>query len=90
MSSTILSTAAVAQLLDCEPSTVQIKANAGQLPGVKIGKSWVFPEDALVERLNEMARENLIRRTPAKPVAVAGAVPLPARSRRNALPACLA
>jgi excisionase family DNA binding protein len=91
MTSAILTTAAVAQLLDCEESTVQIRALSGELPGVKIGRSWVFPEEALMQRLNEMALVgSAARRAPAKPTAVAGAVPQPARARRNALPACLA
>lgn len=86
---TILTTAAVAQLLDCEESTVQTRATAGDLPGVKIGRSWVFPEAALMDRLNEMARlEAASRRTPSTVQAVAHAAP-PGRGRRSALPACL-
>lgn len=88
---TILTTPAVAALLDCEESTVQARAAAGDLPGVKIGRSWVFPEDALMERLNEMARlEAAARRAPPTvALAVAGPVPV-ARGRRSVLPACLA
>lgn len=87
---TILTTAAVAQLLDCEESTVQARATSGDLPGVKIGRSWVFPEAALLERLNDMARsEAALRRTPSTVAhAVAHGV-LAVRSRRSVLPACL-
>jgi hypothetical protein len=91
MTIAILTTAAVAQLLDCEETTVMARALAGDLPGVKIGRSWVFPQEALMQRLNEMALAgSAARRAPAKHAAVAGAVPQPARARRNALPACLA
>jgi excisionase family DNA binding protein len=51
----LLSKDAVAALLECEVSTVEEKARTGELPGVKIGKSWQFPRAALFQRLNEMA-----------------------------------
>ena len=89
----ILTTAAVASLLDCEESTVQARATSGDLPGVKVGRSWVFPEAALLERLNDMAREGAaLRRMPSTVAAVAGQMPVapPAgRGRRSVLPACL-
>jgi len=89
----ILSTANVAQLLDCKETTVAERASAGDLPGVKVGRSWVFPEEALMERLNEMAREEAAARR-KKPAAAASAGPLPkpvpaGRGRRSVLPACL-
>ncbi|SOD27636.1 DNA binding domain-containing protein, excisionase family [Variovorax sp. YR752] len=51
----ILSKEEVASMLDCEPSTVEEKARTHELPGVKIGRSWLFPRQALMQRLNEMA-----------------------------------
>lgn len=51
----ILNKEEVAALLDCEPATVEEKARKGELPGVKIGRSWRFPREALMRRLNEMA-----------------------------------
>lgn len=53
--SDILTKDEVAALLDCEPSTVEEKARTRELPGVKIGRSWVFPREALLKRLNEIA-----------------------------------
>lgn len=53
--SDILSKDEVASMLDCEPSTVEEKARNHELPGVKIGRSWLFPRQALMQRLNEMA-----------------------------------
>ncbi|MEZ2293061.1 helix-turn-helix domain-containing protein [Variovorax sp. RCC_210] len=55
MSEDILNKDQVAQLLDCEPSTVEEKARNHELPAVKIGRSWLFPRQALMQRLNEMA-----------------------------------
>lgn len=54
----VMSETQVAAILDCEPQTVQEKARAGQLPGIKFGRSWIFPKSALIQRLHEMALEN--------------------------------
>lgn len=51
----ILSKDQVASMLDCEPSTIEEKARSHELPGVKIGRSWIFPRQALMQRLNEIA-----------------------------------
>jgi excisionase family DNA binding protein len=51
----ILTKQEVAQLLDCELSTIEEKARTRELPGVKIGRSWIFPRQALLQRLNEIA-----------------------------------
>lgn len=51
----ILNKEQVANLLDCEPSTVEEKARSHELPAIKIGRSWLFPRLALIQRLNEMA-----------------------------------
>ena len=67
MSNDILNKDEVANLLDCEPSTVEEKARNHELPGVKIGRSWLFPRQALMQRLNEMA---LARPAPARPKGV--------------------
>lgn len=48
----------VAELLDCEPGTVQEKARLGELPAVKFGRSWRFPRTALLEALNAKALAN--------------------------------
>jgi excisionase family DNA binding protein len=48
----------VAELLDCEKSTVQKKARNGDLPGVKFGRSWVFPKTALLQSLHADAMRN--------------------------------
>lgn len=63
----ILSKDQVASMLDCEPSTIEEKARNHELPGVKIGRSWIFPRQALMQRLNEIA---LAKPPPARPQGV--------------------
>ena len=40
-----------AQILHLHPDTVQRRAKAGEIPGAKPGKEWVFREEALAEYL---------------------------------------
>lgn len=65
----ILTEIEVAELLDCEPSTVQQKARDREIPALKMGRSWRFPRMALIDALNEQARQNMQRDAP-KPKAV--------------------
>lgn len=58
--SDILTEREVAELLDCETSTIQSKARARELPGIKIGRSWRFPRVALLDALNRKALENQV------------------------------
>lgn len=53
----VLDVAAVATLLRCSIKTVEERARAGDLPGLKYGDGWVFPAGALAQRLNELALE---------------------------------
>lgn len=61
----VLSEAEVAELLDCEPKTVQEKARLGELPAVKFGRSWIFPRTALLEVLHHKALQNAPKKAPA-------------------------
>jgi excisionase family DNA binding protein len=45
----------VAEMLRCEVLTVEDKTRSGELPAVKMGRTWVYPRAALLQRLNEMA-----------------------------------
>ena len=49
----------VANMLACSEATVRELLNAGHLPGVKYGRDWVVPHDALIERVNKAARNNV-------------------------------
>ena len=67
----VLKADATAELLDCEVETLNARALSGDLPGVKIGRSWVFPIAALEARLNQLAiDESAARRAPNRPVLV--------------------
>lgn len=51
----VMTAEGVALLLKCSVRTVEDKARAGALPGVKFGESWVFPTQALLEAVNALA-----------------------------------
>lgn len=59
-----------ADLLDCEPSTVQEAARRGELPAVKFGRSWRFPRVALLQALDLQAMANMNKAKSQKPKAV--------------------
>ena len=61
----------VAAMMDCEPGTVEEAARRGEIPGVKMGRSWRFPARALLDALDELAVEQAKkRREPVKPAGV--------------------
>ncbi|WP_225784548.1 helix-turn-helix domain-containing protein [Xenophilus sp. Marseille-Q4582] len=60
----ILYTEDLAKLFKCQPSTVDQAARDGAIPSVKFGHDRIFPRDALIERLNEMARDGLTLKKP--------------------------
>lgn len=74
----------VAAYLDCEPSTVEEAARSGRLPGVKFGRSWRFPQSALLEALHNEAMETAKKNRALPPVAVMK--PTGRKSRRSPLP----
>jgi excisionase family DNA binding protein len=84
----VLTVEAVAALLECSASTVEEHASRGDIPGLKFGRSWVFPVQALFRRLNEMAESEAARRREApQPLAVlGGAVQAGMGRRRKPLP----
>ena len=45
-----------AQLLRCTPEQVEELARAGEIPGLKIGRGWLFVRDDLLAYLAEKAR----------------------------------
>lgn len=77
-SADILSAEDVAQLLRCDGTTIEEHARKGELPGVKIGRSWIFPRVALIEAINNLARDQAASRRSgrgATPQAVAKSAP---------------
>ena len=73
----------LAQALNCKPETVHDRALAGDLPGVKLGRGWVFPREAVLEAINDLAREQAkARRAGKAPQPAAVAVPVLRKSKR--------
>jgi len=79
----------VAAMLKCDDATVEERTRAGDLPGLKFGRSWIYPRAALLARLSEMAAaECALRRAPrGRPLSSAARVQERERSRRRAPPA---
>jgi dUTP pyrophosphatase len=46
-----------AAILRCSVKTVEEHARTGNLPGLKFGDGWIFPVEALLARVNELALE---------------------------------
>jgi hypothetical protein len=57
----VLNSAEVAEMLDCAIDTIDQKASSRVLPGIKYGRGWVFPAEALVKVLNEQALASMDR-----------------------------
>lgn len=62
----ILTEKDVADLLICEPATVQECARNAELPGLKFGRAWIFPRSALMEFLHSQALARKINKPTAK------------------------
>lgn len=58
----ILTVDDLAQLFACDKETAAARLNSGDLPGVKVGRGWIIPRQALFERLNEKAKEEAAAR----------------------------
>ena len=55
----ILTVDDMAKLLDCEPETVQARQRDKDLPGVKVGRSWICQTSALLAVLHDKAMANM-------------------------------
>lgn len=53
----ILTVEDLAELFGCDSETVAARLISGDLPGVKVGRGWIVPRQALFERLNEKAHQ---------------------------------
>lgn len=59
----ILTVDDLAKLFGCDKETAAARLTSGDLPGVKVGRGWIIPRQALFMRLNEKAlEESAIRR----------------------------
>ena len=59
-----------AAILDCTAETVAERISAGDIPGVKFGRSWIIPRQAFCQRLNEMSLQDAAKRRQNKTVAL--------------------
>jgi excisionase family DNA binding protein len=50
------------KLLHCHPDTVRKMAKAGELPGCKVGRAWVFNTESLLEWLKARIEAGTPRR----------------------------
>jgi excisionase family DNA binding protein len=75
-----------AKLLHCTPEQVEELARAGEIPGLKLGRGWLFVRADLLAYLAEKAREEAqqrrARRQPVAPIHQAA----PIKSRRRQPP----
>ena len=55
-----------APILDCSPDTVAELINAGELPGLRYGRSWIIPPAALEQCLTSRAIEQMLARRAAR------------------------
>ena len=51
-----------AKILRCTPEQVEELARAGEIPGLKLGRSWLFVRGDLLAYLAEKAREEALQR----------------------------
>ena len=77
-----LNAAQAADMLFADIETILILARSGELPGAKVGKSWVFLREDVIEFLRGRVRaETGQRKQPVLPNAVL--LPRPSRQRRQ-------
>ena len=81
----VLSAQDVSVLLECTIDTINAKFAAGELPGLKFGRSWVAPTDALIECLNAMAKKPP-KQTPMTSTVVVKVIADAKKSRRRVVP----
>lgn len=64
-----------AQLMRCTPERIEELARAGEIPGLKIGRNWLFVRNDLLAYLAEKAREEAqarrMKRQPYAPIPLA-------------------
>lgn len=63
--SDVLTVKDVADMLGCEEDTVRDKTRQRELPGLKFGRDWVYPRQALLDALNQMAAQAKAKSEPA-------------------------
>jgi len=78
----ILTSHEAAELLDCEARTIEDALREGKLPGLKLGRSWMIPKEALLDTINEIAKQNLALVVSPEPLPT----PIKRRGRKRNVP----
>jgi uncharacterized protein len=69
----LLSTKQVAEMFGVNPMTIYRKVRMGELPAIKFGKNWLFPEDALNSWIKDNIGKNKLNiKKPKEKPAVSG------------------
>lgn len=83
-----LDAAQCAELLKCTPEQVEALARDGEIPGVKIGRGWLFIRADLLAYLAERARTEAQERRQRRAAPAQGPSNVqPIKTRRSAPPA---
>lgn len=82
--SPILDSQQAAELLKCTVKTIEDRARSGDLPGEKFGESWVFPSEAFMVAVNQIAVKRAAERR-KRPAASAVSIPVGKRAARPEL-----
>ena len=84
VSDELLTVEQVAAMFDCSTETIELETRERRLPGLKLGRSWRYPRQALMRVLNERAIADMEHKAEQPP----GVTPLPEarRGRRQKPP----
>lgn len=88
----VLTVAQLAELLDCTQETVEDRTRERTLPGLKFGRSWIYPREAVLEVLRLQALAHVRPPAPAPASSAPRVVPMapkPAQRLRGRSPAPL-
>lgn len=77
-----------AELLLCSVCQVEEMARAGEIPALKIGRSWIFIREDLIAYLADKARKEAIERSSMRSPNVTQLVAKPRRRSAPPLPQC--
>jgi excisionase family DNA binding protein len=80
-----INSAQCAELLHCTPEQVEELARTGEIPGLKIGRSWLFVRTDLLDYLAEKARQEAEMRRAKRQPGVSQVVVKPRRRQPPAL-----
>lgn len=87
MSKATITSAEVAELLNCTEEQVEELTRKGEIPGTKFGKSWIYVQSDLLSYVAERARQEAAERRTAKLGRAGSHKVTPIKQRRKTPPA---